>query len=146
MNNLNRGQLKCPSSLHVCITKKECYFVLQRCTISLCFLSCFCLHIEHRSSCSNCFAILPYISALFGVPLGEYEGITHLGLKTGPFKFILECRLRVTKVEVSADFCTFQFLEKDCLVRSPFNMEQTLSLLQRGNRTLLLLKCTHVDT
>lgn len=73
------------------------------------------------------------ISTLLGVPLGEYEGIICLGWKTGHFKFILKYKLRLTKVEVSVDFCTFffffKFFEKDYLIRSPFNMGKIVFLL-----------------
>lgn len=50
------------------------------------------------------------ISTLLGVPLREYEGIICLGWKMGHFKFILKYKLRLNKVEVSVDFCTFFFL------------------------------------
>lgn len=86
----------------VCITKKECWFSLQRCTISLCFLSCFCLHVQHRSCYPNCFVIQLYLLFL-EFHSGEYEGIICLGWKMSHFKFIL----RLTRVEVSVDFCTF---------------------------------------
>lgn len=127
MNNLNRGQLKCPSSRHVCITKKECYFVLQRCTISLCFLSCFCLHIEHGSSYSNCFAILPYISALLEFHLGNMKVLHIWTGKQVLLSLYWSVGWGLLKWKFLLTFVLFSSWRKS--VWSPFNMEQILSLL-----------------